>query len=148
MALLDAELASAIVWFDALMTNMDRTPRNTNMLIWHQKPWLIDHGAALYAQYGGAGFPSRARNPFPQIRDHILLPCANGLRATDERLSARLPEAVIQDIVALIPDSWLDDPSFARPEQQRSAYAEFLIERLRAPRGFVEEAIDARAQIV
>lgn len=142
------ELASAIVWFDALVTNVDRTPRNTNLLVWHRRPWLIDNGAALYAQYGGAAFPSRARNPFPQIRDHVLLPRAGALEEVDGRLAARLTPEVIAAIVALIPDEWLDDRSFAGPAEQRAAYAQFLTDRLRPPRGFVQEAIDARAALV
>jgi hypothetical protein len=142
------ELASAIVWFDALMTNVDRTPRNTNMLVWHRRPWLIDNGASIYAQYSGAGFPSRARNPFPQIRDHVLLPRASALEEVDGRLAARLTPEVIAGIVALIPEAWLDDRSFAGPEEQRAAYAAFLNDRLRAPRLFVREATDARAQLV
>ncbi|HET9015753.1 MAG TPA: HipA family kinase [Thermomicrobiaceae bacterium] len=143
---IDVELASAVVWFDAYVTNVDRTPRNTNMLIWHRRPWLIDHGAALYAQYGGPDFPSRARSPFPQIRDHILLARAGTLAEADHRLAARLTPEAIERIVALIPDDWLDDPAFVDPARQRAAYAAYLTDRLAPPRAFVEEAIRARAR--
>ena len=142
---LDPLLASSIVWFDALITNVDRTARNTNMLIWHRRPWLIDNGAAFYAQYAGADFPRRARNPFPQIRDHVLLPYASKLAEVDPVLAARLPAETIQRIVALIPDTWLEDNAFPSPEAQRAAYATYLLERLAPPRPFVPEAIDARA---
>ena len=145
---LPPELASAIVWFDAYLTNVDRTARNTNMLLWHRQLYLIDNGAALYAQYGGASFPSRARNPFPQIRDHVLLPAASRLAEVDAELSARLTPEVIAGIVATIPESWLDDPAYPGPKAQRAAYAAFLSERLHAPRGFVLDAIDARAALV
>ncbi|HET7034357.1 MAG TPA: HipA family kinase [Thermomicrobiaceae bacterium] len=142
---LPPELASAIVWFDAYVTNVDRTARNTNMLLWHRKLYLIDNGAALYAQYGGPNFPARARNPFPQIRDHVLLPYASRLAEVDAELGARLTPRFIARLVATIPEVWLDDRAYASPEDQRAAYAAYLNERLRAPRAFVQEAIDARA---
>jgi hypothetical protein len=145
---LDPALASAIVWFDAFITNVDRTCRNTNMLLWHRKPWLIDHGAAFFVQFGGPDFPSRAGSRFPQIRDHLLLPYASRLREADERLSGRLTPVVIDRIVALIPEVWLDDPSFPTPADQRAAYRSFIEERIRMPHAFVDEASDARARLV
>ncbi len=143
-----AELASEIVWFDAFMTNVDRTPRNTNMLIWHREVWLIDNGASIYPQYGGPGFPSRAQTTFPQISTHVLLPIAGGLEEADQRLSARITAGDLQAMVELIPESWLGDPAYASIEAERGAYAEYLIRRLDGPRAFVKEAIDARAQLV
>lgn len=145
---IDAELASSIVWFDAFITNVDRTPRNTNMLIWHREVWLIDNGAAIYAQYGGPDFPSRAQTTFPQIRSHVLLPVAGEIEAADRRLSERLTADDLQAMVDLIPDSWLGDPAYETVEAERSAYAEYLVKRLDGPRTFVKEAIDARAQLV
>jgi hypothetical protein len=148
----DAELAAAIVWFDALVTNVDRTARNTNMLVWHRKLYLIDHGAAFYVHYAwppAAERAQRARGQFPQIRDHVLLPLAGDIAAADERLSALLTPERIAAIVALIPASWLgNDPAFASAAEERDAYAAYLSARLQAPREFAEEAVRARAQLV
>ena len=136
-----ADLAARIVWFDALVTNMDRTPRNTNMLVWGRELWLIDHGAALYFHHGR--LEGRALDPFPQIKDHVLLPAAGDLRAHDERLAALLPRERVAEIVGLVPDGWLGDD----PAAMRRVYAAFLEERLAAPRRFVEEAERARPHL-
>lgn len=145
----DAELASAIVWFDALISNVDRTVRNTNMLLWHRRLWLIDNGASLYVHYAWGNYVERARRPFPQIRDHVLLPFAAALAEVDARLGALLTPRAVGAVVDLIPDAWLEeDAAFAGPAEHRAAYATYLVERLRAPRTFVDEAIRARAQLV
>ncbi len=141
---IDGELASAIVWFDAYVANPDRTARNTNMLIWHRRLWLIDHGSALYFHHNWPSFASRSRSPFPQIREHVLLPVAGSLEAADAELSARLTPEAIREIVGTVPESWLSDDA----EERRAAYAEFLTSRLEPPRSFVQEALDARAQLV
>lgn len=145
---LDPELASMIVWFDAYTTNVDRTARNSNMLIWHQKLWLIDNGAAFYLQYSGPNFPARAQTAFPQIREHVLLPYADAIEQADTEAVALLTSETIMRIVGLIPDVWLDDAAYDGPEQQRAAYARYLIDRLQAPRLFVKEALDAHAELV
>ena len=126
-----ARLASSIVWFDALVTNVDRTPRNTNLLVWHRAVWMIDHGASLYF-----------RGAFPQIKDHVLLALATELRAADEELSAKATPEIIEDVVRLIPDQWLD------AEEHRGIYTTWLQQRLEAPREWVEEAIRARSRHV
>ncbi|HEX9371058.1 MAG TPA: HipA family kinase [Roseiflexaceae bacterium] len=142
-------LASAIVWFDAYTTNVDRTPRNTNMLLKDHQLWLIDHGAALYVHHTWADYVERSRGRFPQIKDHILLRYADALPAADAALSARLTPELIQAIVELIPESWLDgEPRFADRAEHRAAYARYLLSRLEAPRAFVEEAAHARAKLV
>jgi hypothetical protein len=142
----DAETASSIVWFDALVTNVDRTPRNTNMLVWHQRLWLIDHGAALYAHHAPADFRERSRGLFPQIKDHVLLPEASILDEVDLPMAERLTPELLGEIASLIPESWLDGGSvFSSPDEHRAAYAEYLTARLEAPRTFVEEARNARA---
>jgi hypothetical protein len=147
IARLEPELASAIVWFDAYITNVDRTPRNANILIWQQRPWLIDHGAAFYFHHDWADYLARSRSRFPQIKEHVLLPFASDLRAADANLSARLTLAVIEQVVALIPTEWLGEEStFTSQEEHRAAYMAYLRQRLEAPRGFVEEALHARAQ--
>ncbi|HEX6973833.1 MAG TPA: HipA family kinase [Vicinamibacterales bacterium] len=140
---MDAELASRIVWFDALVTNVDRTARNTNMLIWHRAPWLIDHGATLYFHHspGWETDAARARAPFTQIKDHVLLRHASQIGAVDERMAAALTPAVVDTILARVPDGWLSD---GEPAAIRNAYARWLRERLRAPRAFVEEAVGVR----
>lgn len=140
------ELASAIVWFDAFTTNVDRTPRNTNMLLWHGRLWLIDHGAALYFHHNWpADYLERSRSRFPLIKEHVLLPFAAALAEADAALSALLTPELIDHIVSLIPDDWLAHESrFASIAEHRRAYAEYLSGRLEAPRLFVEEAQHAR----
>jgi hypothetical protein len=143
----DATLASRIVWFDAFVTNLDRTARNTNMLVWHDKLWLIDHGAALYFHHSSsADFGARATSAFPAIKDHVLLPFANELGAADSSLAPRLTSERIGAITATIPDDWLDDdPHFASKAAHRAAYADYFAQRLRPPRAFAEEAARARS---
>ena len=145
---IDAQLASDIVWFDAFMTNVDRTPRNTNMLIWHREVWLIDNGASLYAQYGGPTFPNRAQTTFPQISTHVLLPAASEIEAADRRLSEQIAANDLRAIVELVPETWLGDPAYESTNAEREAYVEYLTNRLEGPRAFVKEAIDARTKLV
>jgi hypothetical protein len=138
-----ARLASSIVWFDALVTNVDRTPRNTNLLVWHRKVWLIDHGASLYFHHNwDDDVLARSRGPFAQIREHVLLSQASELREVDAELTPLLTPESIAEVVALIPDVWLDEPS------HRGVYQEWLTRRLEAPRAWVEEAIRARSLLV
>jgi hypothetical protein len=145
----EAELASRIVWFDAYVTNVDRTPKNTNMLVWHHKLWLIDHGAALYFHHGWADPAAHSRSRFPQVREHVLLPQAAALERADAALAAQLTEEVLTRTIALIPDDWLCvEAPFADPAAHRAAYADYLRRRLVAPRPFLEEALSARAQHV
>ena len=144
----EAPLASAIVWLDAFLTNVDRTARNTNMLMWHGNLWLLDHGASLYFQHNWADYLSRARSPFPAIKSHVLLQRASALAEVDATFSARLDEATLREIVALIPDAWLDEPLFPSAEAHRAAFVAYLTARLAPPRAFVEEAINARDGLV
>ena len=142
----DPALASAVVWFDALVTNVDRTARNTNMLVWHGRLHLIDHGAALYFHHAWDGHLARSRTRFPQIREHVLLPAAGALAEADAALGARVTPALVETVLALVPDVWLAGGSpFADAGAHRAAYAEYFASRLAAPRDFVEEASDARA---
>ena len=142
----DEELASEIVWFDAYITNVDRTARNTNMLIWHRKLWLIDHGSALYVHHGDAPIVPRAADPFPAIKDHVLLHLATDLPRAARRLAGRLTPADVEAITGLIPDSWLDPTISA--DARRADYAEYLTKRLAASDSFLEAAIDARSSLV
>jgi hypothetical protein len=137
---LDPQRAADIVWFDALVMNVDRTPRNPNLLAWHGRIWLIDHGAAFYRQHGERPLASAARDAFPMIGQHVLLERAGSIGEADERLAATAV-AAIDAIVRLVPDDWLGD----RPAPRRQDFADFLRDRLRSPRDFVVEADDARA---
>jgi hypothetical protein len=141
--------ASAIIWFDAYTTNVDRTARNTNMLLLSQQLWLIDHGASLYVHHTWGDYLARSRSSFPQIKDHALLRFAGDIAAADSDLSRRLNQDVIQQIVELIPEGWLEnEPGFANSAEHRAAYVAYLLSRLAARRAFVEEAIDARAKLI
>jgi hypothetical protein len=141
----DAELASRIVWFDAYVTNVDRTARNANMLMWHRRLWLIDHGAALYFHHAWTDMDQRAKDRFALIKDHILLRFANVLEAADDAMTQAMTEAVIKQVVDLIPDAWLNENSrFSTTVEHRQAYVDYLTRRVEAPRNFVEEAIRAR----
>ena len=145
----DAALASAIVWFDAFVSNVDRTAKNTNMLVWHRALRLIDHGAALYFHHSWDNYLERARDPFTRIKDHVLLPYASALKEADARLSKLVTLDAIRPIVALIPDAWLTETAiFETPEKNRQAYIEYFEQRLMQPHVFIEEAIRARSLLV
>ena len=142
----DPELASRIVWFDAFTSNVDRTARNPNMLVWHGRLYLIDHGASLYFHHGWDGGTTQAGKPFALVRDHVLLRWADRIADVAADMASRLPEAVVTDIVGQVPDEWLQGPdAFADPATQRAAYVAYLCQRLAAREGFVQEAIRARA---
>jgi len=146
---LDPVLASAIVWFDAYVTNVDRTPRNTNLLIWNKALWLIDHGAALYFQHTWTDYLNRSRSPFSPIKNHVLLPFASALPQVAATLPGLLNPSLLEEIVSFIPDSWLgSEPGFASLSEQRAAYLAYLLNRLEAAPIFVEEAVNARAQLL
>jgi hypothetical protein len=125
---------------------VDRTARNTNMLIWHQQLWLIDHGATLFMHHapGWMDQPERAREPFALIRQHVLLPAATLLDQIDAQMAAQLSETVIAAILAMVPDSWLIDHGAGNADVSRAAYQRYLIDRLAPPRAFVREALGAR----
>jgi hypothetical protein len=139
------DLAAAIVWFDAYITNVDRSARNTNLLLWRRQLWLIDHGASLYFHHRWEGWRDRIQSPFAPIKDHVLLPLAGDLRAADARLRPLLTEEAIGAVVAAVPDSWLGgEREFADLAEHRAAYVTYLLARLNGPRQWLEEAIDAQ----
>lgn len=145
----NARLASHIVWLDCLLMNVDRTCRNTNMLLWYKEVWLIDHGAALYFHHSWQNWQEKALQPFAQAKDHVLLPQASELDTADKELKPILTDEVIKDIVSLVPDEWLADGSpFATADEHRQAYAEFLTSRIAHSHTFVKAAQDARATII
>ncbi len=145
----DSALASSVVWFDAFMTNVDRTPKNPNMLMWHKKLWLIDHGACLYFHHAWSNHLERSRDRFPIIRNHVLLPFANDLEEVASALRANVTTAHIEAIVAMIPDEWLlVDAPFDSMDAHREAYVQFLMHRLEPPFDFLEEAAHARSMSI
>ena len=147
--LLDPLTASSIVWFDAYVTNVDRTARNTNMLWWHRRLMLIDHGASLYFQHISSNYMERSRIPFSPIEKHVLLPMASQLVEADQLLRVRLTPALLQNIIEQIPSSWLEeDANFADADAHRAAYLDYLLDRLAHSEVFVEEALRARKQLV
>ena len=144
-ASVDPDVAADTVWLDALTTNPDRTVRNPNLLLWHGRLWLIDHGAALYIHHTWREPEAHARRPFEQIRDHVLLPLAGSIEAADRRHASRIDEPLLVDVVGAVPDVWLPhDPSVGDAAGQRAAYVRYLSRRLEEPRAFVEEAERAR----
>ncbi|MEM8531040.1 MAG: HipA family kinase [Chloroflexota bacterium] len=145
----DARLASEIVWFDAYVTNVDRTARNTNMLFWHKQLWLIDHGATLYFHHDWRDYLERSRSPFAPVKDHVLLRFAADIVAVDTIYREQLTVGTLRHVVNLIPDSWLAaEPRFSTPDEHRGAYMAFLQSRLESSHVFVEEAIRARTQLL
>jgi hypothetical protein len=138
-------LAADIVWFDSYVTNVDRTPRNTNLLVCDEHLWMIDHGAALYIHHQWKGWETRVHAAFPQIQDHVLLPLAGDLMAADARLRPLLTDVVLEAAVADLPDEWLaGDDQFPSLEAHRERYVVYLRERLHGPRAWLQTAREAQ----
>jgi hypothetical protein len=149
--LVSAEFATRLVWFDAYVTNPDRTHRNPNVLIWERRPWLIDHGASLYAHHDwGSVDEARVHTPFPRIREHVLLERSANLEAVDAELAAALSDECITDVLAKVPDALLLDRTrgeeFPTADDARARYWDYLTTRRDEPRAFVHEAVRARIQ--
>jgi len=144
----DPKLASQIVWMDCLLTNVDRTARNTNMLMWHKELWLIDHGAALYFHHSWQNWEEQAKRPFVQVKDHVLLPRASELDVVDTEFRTILDEESINSVVSLIPDEWLIGTSDEPADELRKVYAQFLITRIASSAIFIKEAKHARETLI
>lgn len=146
---LDEETASRLVWMDAFLTNVDRTTKNTNMLMWHKELWIIDHGASLYFHHSWINWEKYALSPFPQIKDHVLLPYATKLDEVDEEFKKILTPDKIEEVVNLLPDDWLcwggEEES---PEAIRRVYINFLNMRLNHSEIFIKEAQHARETLI
>jgi hypothetical protein len=143
--LVDPDLAARVVWLDALTTNIDRTPRNPNLLIWHRNLWLIDHGASLYIQHTWTDLETRARTPFPPIAEHVLLPIASSIHEAGGALRPKITPGAIGAIVEAIPEDWLADHApFPKATDLRRAYVDLVLTRLSAADGFEAEAEQAR----
>jgi hypothetical protein len=140
---LDPALAAAVVWFDALVTNVDRTPRNPNLLVWHERLWLIDHGASLHVHHQTWDMAPYAARPFPAIRDHVLLPCAGSILEADEALAGLVDRPALEELAELVPDAWLGEAA----DERRGAYVDYLSLRLEEPREFAKEAERARLRV-
>ena len=144
----EATLASSAVWFDAFITNVDRTARNPNLLWWHKSLYFIDHGASLYFHHNWQNIEQMALTPFPAIRDHVLLPWASSLSEVDGLLRSRLTDALFTEVLDQVPDAWLlPEPGFSKPAEKRRGYVTYLSRRLSAA-SFVEEALRARAELI
>ncbi len=143
----DADLASSVVWLDCLLTNVDRTSNNTNMLVWNKELWLIDHGASLYFHYAPENWEIKAETPFVQVANHVLLPYASRLQEADEHFQSLLTSEKIKDIVEKIPDVWLSEYNVA-VQEARDMYLRFLQIRLASSKIFIKEAIHARAALI
>lgn len=145
----DPILASKIVWLDCLLTNVDRTPRNTNMLIWHKELWLIDHGAALYFHHSWHNWQEQARRPFVQVKDHVLLPLATELDLADAHFRAVLTPERVRSIIDLVPGEWLTgEKTFSTSEEHRRAYTQFLLSRIENSAIFIKEAQHAAETLI
>ena len=149
VTVVDAKLASQIVWLDAFITNVDRTFRNTNMLIWHKELWLIDHGASFYFHHSWTNWEKHAQSPFTLIKDHVLLPQASMLQEADALFKTILTPETLQSIVDLIPLEWLDwQDTDESPEAVREVYFQFLSMRLNHSQIFIKEAQNARETLI
>ena len=145
----EPDLASAVVWFDGFVTNVDRTAHNPNLLCWHKSLYLIDHGAALYFHHDWKDPVSSARSRFPAIREHVLLPWAAHIEEVDRSLRAKLSQTLFSRLLADVPDDWLlPEPGISTPADKRKAYVDYLDHRLNAASLFVEEAVRARNALV
>lgn len=144
----DPLLASKIVWLDCLLTNVDRSFRNTNMLVWNKELWLIDHGAALYFHHSWTNWKEHALRPFTQVKDHVLLPLAGEFEQADAVMKQAITPAVIRAVVALLPEEWLKTTFEEPAETVRSIYSEYLQSRRQASGTFVNEALHARKQLI
>ena len=145
---IDSLTASRIVWLDALLFNVDRTARNTNMLFWQKELWLIDHGAALYFHHGSVNWEEHSLKKFVQVKDHVLLPIANELEKADAELRSVLNNEVITSILEVIPAEWLVSDDEKDPEKMRMVYRNFLLNRIENSVIFLNEAQNARKALI
>ena len=144
----EPHIASSAVWFDAFVTNVDRTARNPNLLWWHKTLYFIDHGASLYFHHNWQNIEQSAASAFPAIRDHVLLRWATRIAEVDGPLRCLLSEEVFTEILDQVPPAWLlPEPGIVGPEEKRRAYVTYLSQRLSAASSFVEEALRARAKL-
>ena len=141
----DPGLAASVVWLDALVTNTDRSARNPNILSWHHRLWLIDHGAALFIHHTWRDPEGHARRPLATMSEHVLLPFAASIAEAHERLAPAVTEPLLRSIVRLVPDAWLEPvPAIGGPSEQREAYIAYLLTRVAARRALVDSVEEVR----
>jgi hypothetical protein len=146
---LDPALAARVAWFDALVTNVDRTAHNTNLLLWHEKVWLIDHGAALYFHHSWSDWRRASQRTFAAAREHVLLPQACDVREADAELAPKLDPGNLRSVLNLIPAQWLaEEPGFEDAAAVREAYLEYLSVRLEEPREWVQALEETRERLL
>jgi len=146
---IDSKLASQVVWLDSLITNIDRTPRNPNLLFWNKELWLIDHGASLYFHHSWDHWEDQAKKPFLGIKDHVLLPYALNMEEVNEEFRRILTKEKIESIVNQVPDIWLmENDSLDSIHDLRNVYIQYLQTRLDLSQDFVELASDARKPLI
>jgi hypothetical protein len=144
-----ADEASLTVWFDAFVQNVDRTPRNANLLMWHRKLYLIDHGAALYFHHNWETMGAKAESPFTEIQKHVLLPWASEIEAAGAQAQSKLTREVFTEIIEQVPDAWLDtEAGGVTAAEKRRVYADFFVQRLKAAKIFEQEATSAHARLI
>lgn len=149
VSILDEKLASDIVWLDALLMNVDRTAKNTNLLTWNKELWLIDHGASLYFHHSWNNWEEQSLKPFTQVKEHVLLAQAASIEEANAKNKLRLTDDVISEIVSIIPDDWLEEEeSGETPEEKRGVYFNFLANRLHHSTIFVNEVLNARKSLI
>lgn len=147
--MIDALLASKIVWLDCFIVNVDRTVRNTNMLLWQKELWLIDHGASLYFHHSWQTAAEQSMRPFTHVKDHVLLPVATMLLEADKICKELLNPSILESIVDAVPDEWLLlDAPFESNAEHKKAYKDFLINRMANSTIFLNEAINAREKLI
>jgi len=144
----DALTASQIVWLDSFLMNVDRTVRNTNLLMWHKELWLIDHGASLYFHHSWSNWEEQSSRPFVQIKDHVLLKWADKLSEVNDSFRSRLTDEVIRNVVSLVPSEWLTSEDLPNAEENRKVYEHFLLNRLNHSHIFLKQASDAREVLI
>ena len=145
---IDALTASQIVWLDALLMNVDRTVRNTNLLMWRKELWLIDHGASLYFHHTWSNWEEQSLKPFVQIKDHVLLQWASELDRVDESFRTTLTQEKVISVVGLVPDEWLANESAPNADENRKVYEQFLLNRISHSHIFAKEAQHARQALI
>jgi hypothetical protein len=144
----DSLLASQIVWLDGLLMNVDRTVRNTNLLMWRKELWLIDHGASLYFHHSWSNWEEQSLKPFVQVKDHVLLACASEIEKVDETFRSILTLERIVSIVSLVPGEWLISESSPDANENRKVYKQFLLNRISHSENFIKEAQHARQALI
>jgi hypothetical protein len=150
----DRSLAARVLWFDALVQNVDRSPRNTNLLVWHDRLWLIDHGAALYFHHNwpgreGPALETAAQKPYAAARSHVLISFSGPVSEADAAVAPLLTRELLHSVVNLVPNEWLrDEPGFESPQEVRSAYVDYLSARLAEPRTWSRTLEEVREQAV